>query len=356
MATRQSAAENKAAARWRLPAAFCLLAMIPACTARSKPDDTGARELIECRTLIGRGRFAAAAEKLDRLIRTSPQWADEAGIERVGLWILNHRPAEALPLFRRIEGRIGRDNRYYNSCLAFALESADPAVQEEYANKFLGAGRLPVELQPHKPRVYSRLAALARGKPDVPQARKYTALALSLTQDPRQQSRLEAEMRQLDLIGTEPLPLRAETWFSPAPAAPGLQKGKAVVIAFWAPWCPHCRRLLAVLEEAFKRHENRGLLVIGCTKLYGSFAEDGESRDPIASAEEISRIGRFIAESGITFPMVVGQEGTDFETYQVAAVPTLVWIGRNGTIRDIQTGMDDPQAVGDRIAAFIEGE
>jgi thiol-disulfide isomerase/thioredoxin len=321
MATRQGAAEKIGAGRRLLPAVVFLFSMIPACTSRSKPDDTGARELIECRTLIGKGQFA-----------------------------------EALPLFRQIEGRIGRDNRYYNACLAFALESADPAVQEEYANKFLRARHLPVELQPYKPRVYARLAALARSKLDVTQARKYIDLALSLTRDPQQKRMLEAEESQLDLIGAAPPPIRAETWFPPAPVTPDMWKGKAVIIVFWAPWCPHCRKLLPGLEEAFERHEKKGLMVIGCTKLYGSFAENGGSRDPIAADEETSRIGRFIAGSGITFPMAVGREGADFETYQVAAVPTLVWIGRNGAIRDIQAGVDDPQVIGDRIAAFIEGE
>jgi thiol-disulfide isomerase/thioredoxin len=341
---------------WRFPAVVLLIVSITACQGQSAAKDEEKRELIQSRVLIDNGQFSAALEKLDHLIRKSSRWADEAAFEKVIVEIRTGRLPEALALFRKIEGRIGRDLRFYDACLAFALESSDSGIREEYAGKFLQAENLPDKLKPFKSPVYEQLSAIACGKNDGQKAGQFLELALSVNPDPEKKRQIEARMRQLSLLGAAPPAIRAETWLHSTPLAPEAFAGKAVLIVFWAPWCAPCRQLIPILVDAYERYGKEGLVIIGCTKLYGSFTDGVESFNLLSREEETSRIERFIARNKIIFPVALDAEGADFERFQISAVPTLIWIGRSGFIRDIQTGTETPQALGNRIATLLKGE
>ena len=355
-ANRRGATEETRTGGWRFPAVVFLIVSIIGCQGRSAAEDEEKRELIQSRVLIENGQFSAALEKLDRLIQKSSRWADEAGFEKVIMEIRNGRLPEALALFRKIEGRIGRNLRFYDACLAFALESSDSGIREEYAGKFLQAENLPDELQPFKSPVYEQLSAIARGKNDRLKARQFLELALSANLDPGKKRQIEAQMCQLSLLGTAPPTIRAETWFHSAPLTPEAFGGKAVLIVFWNPWCAPCRQLIPILADAYERYGKEGLMMIGCTKLYGSFTDGVENFNRLSQEEETSRIERFIARNKIIFPVALDAEGVSFDRFQVSAVPTLIWIDRSGFIRDIQTGTETPQTMGNKITALLKGE
>ena len=355
-ANRRGTAEETRTGGWWFPAVVFLIVSIAACQGRSAAEDEEKRELIQSRLLIENGQFSAALEKLDRLIQKSSRWTDEAGFEKVILEIRDGRLPEALALFRKIEERIGRNLRFYDACLAFALKFSDSGIREEYAGKFLQAKNLPDELLPFKSLVYVQLSAIARGKNEMLQARQFLKLASTANLDPGKRSQIEAQMRQLSLLGTKPPPIRAETWFHSTPITPEAFGGKAVLIVFWAPWCAPCRQLIPTLVDIYERYGKEGLMVIGCTKLYGSFTDGEESLDRLTHEEETSRIGQFIDGNKIIFPVALDAEGAVFDSFQVSAVPTLIWIDRSGIIRDIQTGAETPQTMGGKIAALLKGE
>ena len=41
------------------------------------------------------------------------------------------------------------------------------------------------------------------------------------------------------------------------------QRGKPVVVNFWASWCPACRQEASVLERVWRRYRDRGVVMLG---------------------------------------------------------------------------------------------
>lgn len=78
------------------------------------------------------------------------------------------------------------------------------------------------------------------------------------------------------------------------PRSIGEWAGKALVINFWATWCPPCRRELPLLNALQASHADEGFQVIGVAV---DFRED---------------VLAFMQETPIDYPMLIGeQEGLD---------------------------------------------
>lgn len=40
-------------------------------------------------------------------------------------------------------------------------------------------------------------------------------------------------------------------------------KGRAVILNFWATWCPPCKKEMPLLETTYKNYKDKGLIVLG---------------------------------------------------------------------------------------------
>jgi len=100
------------------------------------------------------------------------------------------------------------------------------------------------------------------------------------------------------------------------------QRGKAVLIQFWASWCGPCRIEMPFVEELHRRFRHKGLTVVGVN-----------DEDPEVAQE-------FLQDKEFTFPMLVDAGGEVGNTYEVDAIPTLVLIDQEGKIvhRDVGLG------------------
>jgi len=100
------------------------------------------------------------------------------------------------------------------------------------------------------------------------------------------------------------------------------QRGKAVLIQFWASWCGPCRIEMPSVEELHRRFQHKGLTVVGVN-----------DEDPEVAQE-------FLQEQDFTFPMLVDAGGEVGNAYEVDAIPTLVLIDQEGKIvhRDVGLG------------------
>ncbi|MER3468893.1 MAG: TlpA family protein disulfide reductase [Thermoflexus sp.] len=100
-------------------------------------------------------------------------------------------------------------------------------------------------------------------------------------------------------------------------------RGRAVILNFWATWCPPCRAEMPALQRVYARYADRGLVVLGLNAT--------ASDDPAA-------VRAFQQRYGLTFPILLDESGTVNRTYGVAALPTTFFIGPDGQIREIVVG------------------
>ncbi len=99
------------------------------------------------------------------------------------------------------------------------------------------------------------------------------------------------------------------------------QVGRPVVVNFWATWCPPCRAEFPAFEQVYRRHRDKGLVVVGVD---------------VAESPEV--VAQFVHEAGATFPIALDVSGETTELFRIQGMPTTFFIGRDGKIKDTIIG------------------
>ena len=100
-------------------------------------------------------------------------------------------------------------------------------------------------------------------------------------------------------------------------------RGKAVVLNFWATWCPPCKAEMPWFADLEKQYGKDGLVVLGV-------AMDDSSPASIA---------KFASDLGVNYPVLLGTDQVSDDYGDVQYLPTTFYIARDGTIMDKVTGL-----------------
>lgn len=98
------------------------------------------------------------------------------------------------------------------------------------------------------------------------------------------------------------------------------QRGKLVVVDFWATWCKPCRESFPVYERMAQERAADTVFV-------------GVSVD-----EEPGGIPAFLEETGATFPVTWDEGQSVSAAYQPPTMPTTFVVDRHGIVRFVHTG------------------
>lgn len=99
------------------------------------------------------------------------------------------------------------------------------------------------------------------------------------------------------------------------------QRGKVVMINFWASWCAPCRKEMPLLDDLYDRYKDAGFTLFGVNV----------EQNPEAAKE-------FLENVGVSFPILYDPESNVSRTYQVSAMPTTVMVDRDGKVRYVNRG------------------
>lgn len=118
-------------------------------------------------------------------------------------------------------------------------------------------------------------------------------------------------------------------------------QGKAVVVNFWATWCPPCRREIPELIDAYQQYRDRGLVVLG-----------------VDLQENDDQVRAFAKEFGIDYPIVIDRTGEVANVWRIGGqfggIPSTYFIDRTGVVRDIYNGTLTDELIEERIGMILE--
>jgi len=110
-------------------------------------------------------------------------------------------------------------------------------------------------------------------------------------------------------------------------------RGKAVLLNFWATWCPPCKIEMPWFEDLQKQYAKDGLVVLGV------------ALDDSAPAT----IAKFASELGVNYQVLLGTDQVSDDYGDVQYLPTTFYIARDGTIVDKMTGLLDRKDIEEAV-------
>jgi thiol-disulfide isomerase/thioredoxin len=101
-------------------------------------------------------------------------------------------------------------------------------------------------------------------------------------------------------------------------------QGKAVIINFWATWCPPCKEEMPRLQASTQEYSNQ-LKIVG-----------------VSVDTSVNDVKDYIGKVGVTFPIVVDNKALALQSkFNVQAFPTSFIIDQNGILQAIHIGVLD---------------
>ncbi len=98
--------------------------------------------------------------------------------------------------------------------------------------------------------------------------------------------------------------------------------GRAVLIDFWATWCPPCREELPHIEKLWKDNKDRGLVVMAVT------------------TDDLATVAKFRAEQNAQLPMFLDEDRKMSRAFGITGLPTTIVVGKDGKVLYSSIGYD----------------
>ncbi len=117
-------------------------------------------------------------------------------------------------------------------------------------------------------------------------------------------------------------------------------RGKVILIDYWATWCKPCIKMFPALKKFQKKYADQGLQIIGLTRL--------------DNQQSIEKIEAFIDNEKFAYPIGLSEESFNNLLYGVGAIPHVVLIDKEGIVRFYEIGLGDETILEREIIKLIE--
>jgi thiol-disulfide isomerase/thioredoxin len=112
------------------------------------------------------------------------------------------------------------------------------------------------------------------------------------------------------------------------------QRGKPVVLNFWATWCGPCQRELPAVQRTAE--------LLGDNVVFAAVDQN----------EDANVVQRYVDKLGLTFAIPMDAGGEIGYLYNVQGLPTTFFIDRNGVIQSLWLGEMDSMTLAQHIAGI----
>ena len=116
-------------------------------------------------------------------------------------------------------------------------------------------------------------------------------------------------------------------------------RGKAVLLNFWATWCPPCKIEMPWFVDLQKQYGPQGLQIVGVAM------DEGNAHDAVA---------KFAKDMGLNYTVLLGNDKVADQYGGVDALPTTFFIGRDGTIVTRVFGLVSHSEIEDNVRAALK--
>ena len=99
------------------------------------------------------------------------------------------------------------------------------------------------------------------------------------------------------------------------------QRGRVVMVNFWATWCGPCRQEMPQLDKLYQRYRSSGFVLLGVNV-----------DDDVRKAADVA------AKLGVTFPVLLDTDKAVSKLYDLSTMPSTVLIDRDGRVRYLHRG------------------
>lgn len=96
-----------------------------------------------------------------------------------------------------------------------------------------------------------------------------------------------------------------------------IDKNKVTILNFWATRCPPCRAEIPEFVEFVKEHQSEKVALVA-----------------VNLQENSKKVKAFAEVAGMNFPILLDQNGSVAQDYQIYAIPTTFFIDGSGVIRE----------------------
>lgn len=116
-------------------------------------------------------------------------------------------------------------------------------------------------------------------------------------------------------------------------------RGRPVLIDFWATWCQYCRAEMPYMQAVYDQYKDQSSLVLLSVNIQESAAQ----------------VQEFMKSNGYSFPVLLDTQGTAAGDYNVRGLPSHIFIGKDGIIKDVSSGaFPSKEALNSRIAKLLQ--